>query len=117
MAPSSPPARRTLHLLPIPDTLCANDIGHVCVIHRVTFRLATVVSYGKLFQRLLALIVGQQKLTAQIIPIWLCHRFNRRGVSPKLVYTISENALGESLWAYSLAPCSLESLQRSEERR
>src|ERR1035437_5208918 len=50
-------------------------------------------SIGKLLQRLLALIVGQQKLTAQVIPISFRHRFTRRRVSPKLVYTISENAL------------------------
>src|ERR1035441_6158515 len=47
----------------------------------------------QLLQRLLALIVGQQKLTAQVIPIWLRHRFTRRRVSPNLVYTIKETAL------------------------
>src|SRR5664279_2416859 len=47
----------------------------------------------KLLQRLLALIVGQQKLTAQVIPIWLRHRFTRRRVSPNIVYTIKETAL------------------------
>ena len=51
----------------------------------------------QLLQRLLALIVGQQKLTAQVIPIWLRHRFTRRRVSPNLVYTIKENALRAAL--------------------
>jgi hypothetical protein len=27
MVPSSPPAKRTLHLLKVPDILCANDIA------------------------------------------------------------------------------------------
>jgi hypothetical protein len=39
------------------------------------------------------LIVGQQKLATQVIPIWLRHRFTRRRVSPKTVYIIKENAL------------------------
>src|ERR1017187_9944278 len=44
----------------------------------------------------LASIVGQQKFSAQIIPIWLRHRFTRRRVSPIGVYTIKENALVEA---------------------
>src|SRR5580692_4181417 len=36
----------------------------------------------KFFQRFLALIIGQQKFTAQVIPIWLRHRFTCRRVSP-----------------------------------
>jgi len=47
----------------------------------------------KLLQCVLASIVGQQKLTAQVIPIWLRHRFTRRRVSPNKVYTITENTL------------------------
>ena len=47
----------------------------------------------KLLQRLLALIVGQQKLTAQVISIWLRHQSTCRRVLPKQVYTITENAL------------------------
>jgi hypothetical protein len=47
----------------------------------------------KFLQRLLALIVSKQKLTAQVIPLWLRHRFTRRGSSPRQVYTIKENAL------------------------
>ena len=48
----------------------------------------------KFRQRFLASIVGQQKFSAQIIPIWLRHRFTRRRVSPIGVYIIKENALG-----------------------
>src|ERR1017187_2155603 len=44
----------------------------------------------------LASIVGQQKFSAQIIPIWLRHRFTRRRVSPIGVYTIKENALAHA---------------------
>jgi hypothetical protein len=47
----------------------------------------------KFRQRFLASIVGQQKFSAQIIPIWLRHRFTRRRVSPIGVYIIKENAL------------------------
>jgi hypothetical protein len=47
----------------------------------------------QLFQRTLALVVGQQKLTAQIIPIGSPHLFTRRRQSPKSVYTITGNAL------------------------
>ncbi len=47
----------------------------------------------KFLQRLLALIVSKQKLTAQVIPLWLRHRFTRRGSSPRQVYTIKKNAL------------------------
>jgi hypothetical protein len=52
----------------------------------------------KFLQCLFPLIVGQQKLTAQIISIWLRHRFTRRRVSPKPVYTIKENALIGHYW-------------------
>ena len=51
----------------------------------------------QLFQRTLALVVGQQKLTAQIIPIGSPHLFTRRRQSPQLVYTITGNALDEIL--------------------
>src|SRR5271165_3510417 len=65
----------------------------------------------KFLQRRLALIVGQQKLTAQVIPIWLRHRFTRRRVSPNVVYTIKENALDHSKSAV------LDSLRSPESKR
>src|SRR5664279_1848134 len=61
----------------------------------------------KLLQRLLALIVGQQKLTAQVIPIWLRHRFTRRRVSPNIVYTIKETALNDSIY-FTFSPGALD---------
>ncbi len=54
----------------------------------------------KFLQRLLALIVSKQKLTAQVIPLWLRHRFTRRGSSPRQVYTIKKNALVTNLYFY-----------------
>jgi hypothetical protein len=59
----------------------------------VYFYSAPLVWFYSALDSFLASIVGQQKFSAQIIPIWLRHRFTRRRVSPIGVYTIKENAL------------------------
>lgn len=58
----------------------------------------------KFFQRLLALIVSQQKFTAQVIPIWLRHRFTCRRVSPILSLHYYRNCSNIADCMYGLKP-------------
>jgi hypothetical protein len=73
--------------LPIAIPLCGNLLRPAYT-HQKAIR--------KFLQRVLALIVGQQKFTAQIIPISFRHRCTRRRASLNIVYTITETALVQS---------------------
>src|ERR1700738_3398749 len=59
MAPSSPPAKRTLHLLKTPDILCANDTFTPQVVARVTgLSQATIVEVARLYGNAKAAFIG-----------------------------------------------------------
>src|SRR6202048_1122956 len=59
MAPSPPPAKRTLHLLKTPDILCANDTFTPQVVARVTgLSQETIVEVARLYGNAKAAFIG-----------------------------------------------------------